>query len=208
MKIKKRFQYTSPKGIFPQDVKSLNPFELFKTCFHLADEKTIEANKMVLSTVNSAGRPSSRVVLLKEFNEEGFVFYTHYDSKKGFEIEEKPFVALNFYWEEIKIQVRIEGEAKKVSSKKSTDYFKSRPQDSQLSTILSKQSKPLESHEDFLRHFNENKKLNLELTKPASWGGYRVVPHYFEFWKGNENRLHERVVFTKKENWLIQRLYP
>ncbi len=207
MKIIKRFQYNS-KNIFPEKLTRVSPFFLFDKCFQLASQKVKEPNQMVLATVNKENRPSSRVVLLKEWSTRGFVFYTNYGSAKGKEIEENPWVALNFYWDPIKIQIRIEGKVKKISLKKSGEYFHSRPLESQLGAILSKQSNPLANYNDFLQDFKEKLKEKTQLVKPQHWGGYEVSPDYFEFWQGKKNRLHERVVFRKEKKWKVSRLYP
>ncbi len=242
MLIKKRYNYSSSSEIFPRETKGLDPFKLFEKCFELASESIPEPNQMVLSTASKRGVPSSRVVLLKEFNEVGFYFYTHYTSQKGREIEENPNVALNFYWDQIKIQVRIAGQAEKIGEAKSAEYFSSRPVLSQLGASLSKQSLVLEDYEKFVEEFASEKEVYenglsgavekkakpiikpiikpitepiIKLTKPKDWGGYIVIPNRFEFWRGRENRLHERINFLREEGkgelkgkWEVHHLYP
>lgn len=183
------------------------PAELLKHWLEKAVDEQIDlANAMVLSTVSGDGKPSSRTVLLKEITtDEGLVFYTNYESRKGEEIDTNPFVALNFFWKEFERQVRVEGKLVKTSREKSAAYFNSRPHESRINAIVSPQSQEIASL-DILRNRAEKLK-NTEV--PAHWGGYEVRPSYYEFWQGGKNRLHDRITYTLKgNNWVKSRLAP
>ena len=195
------------KAEFPE-----NPVQQFRKWFDEAiAEQVMEPNAMVLSTVSKNGRPSSRVVLLKGIEDEAFLFYTNYLSDKGVEMEENPWVSLNFFWPELERQVRIEGKVSKTSAEVSDRYYASRPRDSRIGAWVSPQSKVLESKavlEQFLVHYNEKFKEGL-VPRPDHWGGYALVPDRIEFWQGGANRLHDRLRY-KKENdlWVLERLAP
>lgn len=190
-----------------------NPYLQFEKWFQEAlNANVMEPNAMTLATANVNGIPSARIVLLKEFNQEGFVFYTNYDSQKGKEIEENPYAALVFFWMDLQRQVRIDGVVEKVNDEESADYFKSRPRGSQLGAVISPQSKIIKN-----RKFLEEKLEDLEkeyaekeIPKPENWGGYRVIPNRIEFWQGRSNRLHDRIVYTqaKDQSWKFERLAP
>lgn len=168
---------------------------------------------MSVSTVDSHGQPHSRIVLLKAVDTEGFVFYSHYDSAKGMEIDSNSQVALLFFWPEMDRQIRIEGCVKKVSYEQSEQYFHSRPRDSQLSAYISQQSQSVESR-DALEHSLASATegfADREIPHPEHWGGYKIIPHSFEFWQGRPNRLHDRFKFTlnpTEKTWEIDRLAP
>ena len=191
-----------------------NPFDQFKTWFDqaLAGQIT-EPNAMTLATVNSDGRPSARTVLLKGFDERGFVFYTNYLSRKGQEIAENPFGALLFCWLDLERQIRIEGKIEKVSPEESLAYFITRPKSSQIGAWASPQSQVIPGRkvlEDKQAELSETYAASESLPLPPHWGGYVLRPDYFEFWQGRESRLHDRVVYSKNEdkNWVINRLAP
>jgi pyridoxamine 5'-phosphate oxidase len=191
---------------------SENPIEQFRSWFDQAMKSgIIEPYAMNISTVDSENRPSSRIVLLRDVNENGFVFYTNYLSRKAKEIKEKNFGAINFFWPELERQIRIKGELEKVSTKVSDDYFALRPRGSQIGAWASPQSSKIESREILEqneKYFTE-KFQNQAVPRPENWGGYLLKPDYFEFWQGRENRLHDRVSYEKKEdNWVIFRLAP
>jgi pyridoxamine 5'-phosphate oxidase len=171
-----------------------------------------EANAMTLSTIGKDGFPKSRVVLLKSYDENGFVFYTNYNSEKGQSITLKPEVCISFFWPSAERQVIIKGIAKKISEADSKRYFNSRPKGSQLGAIVSPQSKEIDGREvleERLKVLEEEYK-NKEVEKPNDWGGFCVEPHSFEFWQGRPNRLHDRFLFEKTNSydWNIKRLAP
>ncbi|MBU1371566.1 MAG: pyridoxamine 5'-phosphate oxidase [Bacteroidetes bacterium] len=190
-----------------------NPYSQFEKWFTEAlNAEVLEPNAMTLATANTNGIPSARIVLLKEFTNEGFVFYTNYNSQKGKEIESNPYAALIFFWADLERQIRIEGVVEKVSEEESNQYFNSRPKGSQLGALTSPQSETINS-----REFLEKKLADLEkqyedkeVIKPEHWGGYRVIPNRIEFWQGQSNRLHDRIVYIqgKDKNWKFERLAP
>ncbi len=157
-----------------------------------------------LSSVSPEGQPSSRMVLLKRLSDEGLVFFTDYDGKKGQEIISNNKAAINFWWAKTNKQIRIEGVCTKVSNKESDDYFHSRPRGSQISALTSKQSETLESYEDLLQKAKriESDTKGKDIKRPDRWGGFVLKPNLFEFWTNQENRLHKRELFTlNEEGW-------
>ena len=157
-----------------------------------------------LSSVSPEGQPSSRMVLLKRLSDEGLVFFTDYDGKKGQEIINNNKAAINFWWAKTNKQIRIEGVCTKVSNKESDDYFHSRPRGSQISALASKQSETLESYEGLLKKANqiESDNEDKDIKRPDRWGGFVLKPNLFEFWINQENRLHKRELFTLNgEGW-------
>jgi pyridoxamine 5'-phosphate oxidase len=190
----------------------LNPFVQFQQWFAQAIKAELpEPSAMALATATPDGRPSARMVLLKGFDERGFVFYTNYEGRKSAELAENPQAAVLFFWVELERQVRIEGTVEKTSKQESEEYFKTRPLDSRLSAWASKQSSIIPS-----RSFLEQKMSDLELRYghreiplPPFWGGFRIQPQIFEFWQGRENRLHDRVRYMLQGGvWHIERLSP
>jgi pyridoxamine 5'-phosphate oxidase len=172
--------------------------------------ETDEPTAMTLATVAAEGKPSARMVLLKGFDDKGFVFFTNYESRKGLEIAKNHRAALVFYWKELERQVRIEGFILKTSGQESDGYFQSRPAESQVSAIISPQSNVIPDRQ-YLENLREEYLQNHtgEHKRPPNWGGYQVVPEMIEFWQGRENRLHDRLRYTKKGGeWLIERLAP
>lgn len=175
------------------------------------EEENPEPTAMVLSTVDSKGYPDSRVVLLKEVNSEGLVFFTNYNSKKGRQITANPNVAANFFWSKTERQVRIKGLAERISEESSADYFKSRPIESQLGAWASPQSRIIENRQILDENFTLYQQYfhDHEIIKPPHWGGFLIRPEYFEFWQGRSNRLHDRFEFCLSDNqWIIHRLAP
>jgi len=189
-----------------------NPFIQFANWYKsIINSKLKEPTAMTLSTADVNGNPSARIVLLKEFDDRGFVFYTNYESRKGKDLKENPKAALNFFWDEPARQIRIEGKIEKVSKEASKKYFSTRPRESRIGAWVSAQSSVIPNRKFLENKFDElEKKFNdEEIPLPEFWGGYRVIPNYFEFWQGRENRLHDRICY-KKENdeWKIFRLAP
>ena len=194
------------------DDLSADPFDQFRYWFNDA-MKTIphDANAMVLTTVDKSYKPHARVVLLKGFDHQGFIFYTNYESNKGKQLADNPFASLVFYWKELERQIRIEGRVDKTSRKESDEYFKIRPEESNISAWASPQSKqiPSRSHLDHLYHNYAIQFKNKPLERPEFWGGYRLTPNLFEFWQGGINRLHDRFEYTwTPGGWDITRLAP
>ena len=171
-----------------------------------------EANAMTLATASPDGLPSARTVLLKDFSEKGFTFFTNYNSFKGQQLSENPKACLLFFWKELERQVRITGLVEKVSDEASNEYFYSRPVDSQLGAIASPQSQVIESREWLDEKFRQlkNEKKDSSIQRPSNWGGYIVKPVIIEFWQGRPNRLHDRLQYTLQENakWKMERLAP
>lgn len=189
-----------------------NPVKQFEKWFEEAcASKLNEPNAMVISTVGLDGRPSSRVVLLKSFDAQGFVFFTNYESRKGKELEQNPFASLLFFWQELERQVRIEGRAERISRAESMAYYFSRPVNSRLGAWASMQSAVIDGRRLLEKKWEEMKARfeGKEIPLPDFWGGYRIVPDAFEFWQGRESRLHDRIAYKKSENgWTIARLSP
>jgi pyridoxamine 5'-phosphate oxidase len=206
-----RKNYT--KGELTIDNAEKDPIDQFNKWFKEAlVNDLLEPNAMTLSTVNASGRPSSRIVLLKEIANNKFVFYTNYQSNKGKALEENPACAINFFWPELERQVRIEGMAERVDEPTATAYFQSRPRGSQLGAWASPQSSLIKDRELLEKRVAELEKLyegKEVLPKPKQWGGYAVEPFLFEFWQGRSNRLHDRLLYTMENNsWRIDRLAP
>lgn len=196
------------------DFKNLakNPIQYFMNWFEDALKvNKQEANACVLSSVSSDNCPSSRVVLLKGVNENGFTFFTNYKSSKAKDIDANPNVALNFYWPELERQVRIAGIAKKIMINDSDTYFKSRPRESQMGAWLSDQSKVIGLDYNFMETLNslESKFKDKEVERPLHWGGYCIEPIKVEFWQGRPSRLHDRLEYKIEDGkWIYKRLAP
>jgi pyridoxamine 5'-phosphate oxidase len=198
------------KGSISVDTMPENPLEALQTWVNQAIESEVEEpTAMNIATISSGKFPNSRVVLLKEINSEGLVFFTNYKSQKGQDIEANPNVAINFFWPELERQVRIHCVASKVSDLESDTYFYSRPKTSQLGAIVSAQSAEIGKDEDLESKITEIIESNLEIKRPEHWGGYVLVPEYFEFWHGRASRIHDRVAYTKTISaWIKKRLSP
>jgi len=190
-----------------------DPLQLFADWFTLAREIDPEwGTAVTLSTATREGVPSNRLVLLKDFNKDGFVFYTNYNSRKARELDENPHAALVFWWKETCRQLRVEGVVERVDEKTSDAYFASRPRGSKLGAWASRQSAPLARRMDLEQAVQEFERKYKEtpVPRPPFWGGYRLRPTVIEFWQGRLDRLHDRLRYTKKEDqtWEIERLYP
>src|SRR5215216_2217978 len=189
-----------------------NPFKQFRRWFEQATALGSKLpNAMTLATASKAGVPSARVVLLKDFDERGFVFYTNYESQKGRELEENPTATLNFYWAVLDRQVRITGHAAKTSREESEEYFHTRPVDSQLGAWASRQSEVISGREVLEEKMRQlmTEYDGKQVPLPPYWGGYRLSPISMEFWHNRESRLHDRLRYTRQdETWLIERLSP
>ena len=200
---------------FALDREDLNddPIVQFEEWFQYACETVaMDPNAVYLSTVDKQNRPSSRTVLLKSFDENGFVFYTNYESNKAKDIEGNPNVAMLFFWSDTARQIRIRGRAERMSAAETLKYFVSRPRGSQIGAWVSAQSSVISSRSLLEMKFQElkTKYKNKKVPLPSFWGGYRVVPEVIEFWQGRRNRLHDRFQYTRQNDgsWLIERLAP
>jgi pyridoxamine 5'-phosphate oxidase len=193
---------------------ALNPIAQFELWFSEASNSALkEPNAMTLATATATGQPSARIVLLKEFGDDGFIFFTSYESRKAQELERNPLAALVFYWAELERQVRVEGTVHRTSREQTERYFRSRPKGSRLGALASHQSAIIPG-----RNLLENRLHELEalyqatddIPAPESWGGYRLYPHSIEFWQGRPNRLHDRLRYIRaaENRWHLDRLSP
>jgi pyridoxamine 5'-phosphate oxidase len=196
------------------DEKDVSPDPVVEFARWFAEAQAAEVdepNAMMLATATSDGRPSARVVLLKGFDERGFVFFTDYRSRKGVELDANPRAALAFHWSEVERQVRIEGRVTRTTREESELYYRTRPMGSRLGAWASYQSRSIASREVLeagLREI-ERRFASAEVPLPPHWGGYRVRPELFEFWQGRESRLHDRIRYLREgERWRIERVSP
>ncbi len=201
------------KGNLSKETVDENPMQQFRTWFYqVRDSGGIdEVNAMTLTTIGTDGFPKGRVVLLKKYDENGFYFYTNYNSEKGQAIAKNKKVCLSFFWPNMERQVIIKGEAEKTSDADSTAYFHSRPKGSQLGAVVSHQSTVVRSREVLEKELAqlEEKYQHTEVPRPKEWGGFLVRPISIEFWQGRPNRLHDRIRYTlKNHDWRIERLAP
>ncbi|MBA5606908.1 pyridoxamine 5'-phosphate oxidase [Duganella sp. FT3S] len=189
-----------------------NPIAQFAKWFDEAlNAQVNEPNAMSVSTVDAEGKPTSRIVLIKQYDERGFTWYTNYDSQKGQQLAANPHAALLFFWSEVERQVRIEGRVEKTSAEESDKYFYSRPVKSQLAALASQQSAPIASRAQMEENYEAVAQAQGEQPKrPDHWGGYRLVPERIEFWQGRRSRFHDRIVYVRQPDgtWLKQRLQP
>lgn len=189
-----------------------NPFSQFGLWFdEVLNAEILETNAMILATSTREGKPSARVVLLKQFDNTGFSFYTNYHSRKALELEQNPYASLVFFWPELERQVRIEGSISKVSDTESDNYFSSRPEGSKIAAWVSPQSKVIlnRNYLESLQVDFQNQFSGKVINRPSNWGGYLLCPSLFEFWQGRPNRLHDRIQYRfVKGEWVIERLAP
>ena len=189
-----------------------NPLSLFEEWFEDAKKNEInDPNAMNLATVSSDGKPSSRIVLLKSFNDQGFIFYTNSNSKKGKAIKNNTNVALNFHWKSLQKQIRIEGNVSIIGNAEADEYYNSRPLGSRIGAWASMQSDKLDDRSLLLNRVVEFEKKfqNSDISRPSHWNGYQVKPCLIEFWQDMPFRLHDRLEFSrKKDHWVTRKLYP
>jgi len=199
------------KGSLDEKDVDANPINQFHVWFDQAvDSKVNEPNAFMLATVGADSKPAARVLLLRNFNEDGFVFYTNYHSRKGIQSEENPNAAMSFFWPELERQVRIEGFLIKQSPEESDEYFNTRPRSSKVGAWVSPQSHVIKDRKELDERFEKlDKQFGEEVPRPPYWGGYVLKPLTIEFWQGRESRLHDRILFSLHENkWKIERLAP
>lgn len=190
-----------------------NPLKLFRRWF---DEAIASGSRlpdaMTLATATKEGKPSARMVLLKQADEQGFVFYTNYNSRKARELDDNPYAALVCYWVQLDRQVRVEGSVERVSAQESDEYFQTRPRESQLGAIASPQSEVIVSREFLEQRFRDFDAMYRDraVVRPAHWGGYRLKPEMIEFWQNRPGRLHDRILYERQADgvWTIKRLAP
>lgn len=190
-----------------------NPMILFEQWLQEAITAEVdEPTAVIVGTATPDGRPSTRTVLLKELINGKLVFYTNYNSRKGCQITDNPYVSLSFVWHQLERQVHVEGKAAKVPAEESDSYFKTRPYKSRIGARISPQSQPIDSRMQLMRNFIKEsvKFAGQEVKRPEHWGGFAVTPTRIEFWQGRENRLHDRILYTLQEDggWKIERLAP
>ena len=189
-----------------------DPIKQFAKWFQEALNADVpEANAMSVATVAANGRPSSRILLIKDFSPAGFSWYTNYDSRKGQELQDSPYAALLFYWIELERQVRIEGRVERLSEQESDAYYHSRPVKSRLGAHASLQSRPIDNRESLEEQYlHAEQQYGEQPPRPANWGGYRLIPDAIEFWQGRPSRLHDRIKYSLQADgsWQRQRLQP
>ncbi|CCN17815.1 pyridoxamine 5'-phosphate oxidase [Bordetella bronchiseptica] len=199
------------KGVLVEEQAAASPFQQFARWFDEAVAARVpEPNAMTLATVNAEGQPSARIVLIKGYDDAGFVFFTNYESRKGLDLDANPRASLLFFWQPLERQVRIEGVIEKVSAAESDEYFHSRPLGSRLGAWASRQSQPITRDELEAREREFRDRYDEHPPRPPHWGGYRLKPNRFEFWQGRPSRLHDRLRYEPdgKQGWTIDRLSP
>lgn len=206
---KKRHEY-SLNQLNEQDV-DLNPFIQFDAWFKMALEANLpDANAMTLATVNAKGKPTARILLLKDYSDDGYCFFTNYESKKGEDLKQNPYAAMVFFWPQLEKQIRIEGRIEKLKSEYSDQYFMARPVGSRRAAAVSPQSSILKDRTELEQAIEKHKKKHGEtFRRPDFWGGYHLIPEKFEFWQGRESRLNDRIEYVLNDgNWIFHRLAP
>lgn len=205
-----RIDYSA--GALREEDADADPFVMLRAWLEFAIAEDLpEANAMTVATAALDGKPSARMVLLREVDERGLVFFTNYSSRKGKELASNPFAALVFFWQPLHRQIRIEGRVERISAAESDAYFDSRPRGSQLASAASPQSAVIADRDVLEARVKElDARFPNRVMRPAHWGGYRVVPDVFEFWQGRENRMHDRLRYTRGvgDVWVRERLAP
>jgi len=189
----------------------INPIEIVKHYFKLAEKLNLKYPNAAVLCTSRNDEPDGRFILIKEIKDNGFVFYTNYNSKKGKDLELNPKACIVIYWEGLGVQIRIRGKVEKISEEDSVKYFKTRPKLAQISAYISRQSEELQSYEELLKLFEEYKKIfeNREVEKPKHWGGYILIPKEIEIWKEGDYRLHQRTLYyLSNGEWKWINLYP
>lgn len=192
-------------------MSSANPITEFLSAMERAEHRQVDTAPVALATVDGAGRPSVRMVLLRGADERGFVFHTNYNSRKARELDQNPHAALCIHWHSLEEQIRIEGRVERLSDSESDEYFANRPRGSQLGAWASNQSAVLPSRETLEEEYRETERRfeGQEVPRPPFWGGYRLIPERIEFWFGRPDRLHDRLLYVREnDSWTIERLYP
>ncbi len=205
-------QEYNKKGLLRKDIPN-NPFILFQKWLQEAiDAQVNEPTAMIVGTVSPEGTPSTRTVLLKEFRDSKFVFYSNYESRKGQHLSQNNHISISFIWHELERQIHIEGIAEKLESNISDEYFQSRPYKSQIGARISPQSHPIDSRFQIMRKFiiESSKWIGKSIQRPDNWGGYAVTANRIEFWQGRPSRLHDRFLYQNKsdDKWTIHRIAP
>ncbi|MGP6156467.1 MAG: pyridoxamine 5'-phosphate oxidase [Vulcanimicrobiaceae bacterium] len=200
-------------GVLDESSVAPDPFDQFRVWLEaaLADERIVEPNAMTLATLGLDGRPSARTVLLRDCDRRGLTFFTNYESRKGRELQAKPFATLLFWWGSLQRQVRIDGTVERVDAADSDAYFAERPRGHQLGAWASQQSAPVPSRPYLEARVKEEEQrfAGRDVERPSYWGGFRVVPDAFEFWQGRQDRVHDRISYAREERgWQITRLSP
>jgi pyridoxamine 5'-phosphate oxidase len=208
----KKHSYSADQGLDESNADA-DPLKQFHGWFAEARAAGLPLPEaMTLATATAAGRPSARLVLLKQADERGFVFYTNYGSQKARELDENPSASLVFYWPQLERQVRVEGKVSRVSAAESDEYFQTRPRESQIGALASPQSEVIAGRDVLQQRFAELAAFygDREIQRPAHWGGYRLQPERIEFWKGRPGRLHDRLLYEPQTGgtWTIKRLAP